>query len=140
MDDEELARCLEEGDDVTHDHHVKIQKECSALQAVKISLEGGELGPASLGYAWWQRQARDGQATHLFTHAPVVVGEADEVERAAKVARHHGVEAVHVLRPVLGPPLHAQHDALAAVLAHQSSSIVWGGKVSHPRQPGHCQK
>ena len=116
VDDEKLAWLGEEIIQRASDDHVHIQKQGSALQAVQIGAEGGELIPAALGYARGQVQRWNGKALYFAAYARAVISQADEAKIALQVAPHHGVEAVDVVRPVLFAPFHAQDNALRAVV------------------------
>jgi hypothetical protein len=111
VDDQELTRLLEEGGDVIDDHHIQVEEQGRAAQAVQIGAEGGEFGPAPLGQAGGQVERGDRQAGHLRPDALAAVGQADEAKGSAQMALHHRVEAIDVLGAVLAAPFHAQDDA-----------------------------
>ena len=114
VDDEKFARLGKKLVQAADDDDVNIQKKGRAAQAVFVAqaaAEGGELGPAALGYARGQRQRRDGQALHFRADAAGVVREADEAEIALQMAARHAVEAVDVFGAVFPAPFHAQDVA-----------------------------
>jgi hypothetical protein len=81
---------------------------------VEVGLEGRQLLPGAVGLAGreFQGERRNGQAPHFAADAPAVVGQADELEAAAQVAPHHGIEPVDVFGAVLGTPFHADDVSL----------------------------
>lgn len=112
VDDEEFTGIGEKVIQRTGNHHIHIQKQRRALEAMQILAEGGQLGPAALGNARRQVQRRNRQTFHLGTNPFGIVGQADKAKITTEMATHHGIQAVDVLRPVLGAPLHAQNVTL----------------------------
>lgn len=108
-DDQELARQVDEGRQVVHDHQVQIEEQGRAAQVGEGPAEQGQLAPAGVRMPWWQPQFGQRQRFHAGHQAVGVVGEADEAEGPAEVTPDPREQVVDVLGAVAAAPFHAQH-------------------------------
>ena len=110
VNDQELAGILEERIQAADDHHVEVDEQRGAAQAVQVLLEGGQLLPRAVFLARLQMQVqrRYRQALH-FVRMPLPLSvRQTKLKSPREVPAHHGIEAVDVVGAVLGAPFHAQ--------------------------------
>ena len=108
FDDEKLTRMREQAIDVANDHDVDVEKQRRTSEIKQRIAKGRDLAPATLRPTWI---IEVGQRSRVDSRVKTrcIIGHTHEAIGNGHVPLHHVGEAVHILRAVLGAPLHADH-------------------------------